>query len=342
MVQEMESREPMPEEVLPPLPPLPSSHEINWNDTVRKKFLSKPGEHALEVGMTGSGKTQGLYHILNGILDYSPDETILWISCDKSAEELKLLQFGTCNFLHPANRDIKIKINEGVDVYKNYVVTEFNSIPDIFRHVDKGKINVLCLASFYPDPEQYAVVITELFVNLITMARKNMVPRPLAIFIDEFQMLAPAQGQALNDTHSLGGRWMQKNIDQLRSMQIRIVAAAQSWKKVRTGVRGSFACIMIRQGAEFPITEIKRLAAQNEKWAMLNREEMVFAFRTRFYSDIIILPDYGDGWKVGDITYVDNTNRMILNEMNIDDMIDSRLKKKDRGPVKIKTEDDEE
>lgn len=311
------------------LPLLPTSHEINWNAAIKNHFFTRPGEHLIEIGMTGSGKTQGLYHILNGLLDYSKDETILWISCGKSAEELKLLQFGQCNFLHPFRRGIEIKIHEGIDIYSDYVITPFNSIPDIFRHVDKGKINVLCLAPYYPDPEEYAVVITELFKTLIIMARAGEVSRPLAIFIDEFQMVAPAQGQSLNDMHGIGGRWMQRNIEQLRSMGIRIVAAAQGWKKVRTGVRDSFACIMIRQGAEFPVSEtgFKRLSAKNDEWAGLSREEMVFAFRTRFYSDRIILSDYGDGYKVGDITYNDYTERQKVNDVNIDDLIDSMKKK---------------
>jgi hypothetical protein len=308
-------------------PPLPTSNEINWNAAIRRRFLEKPGEHAIEVGMTGSGKTQGLYHLLNGIMDESPSETILWVDCGKSSEVLKLMQFGVCNFLHPRNREVQIDLYDDIEVYRDYVFYEFNSIPDIFRHIDRGKINILCMAPYYPDPEEYSIVITEFFKTLIIMARDGEIATPLAIFVDEFQMVAPAQGQALNDTHSLGGRWMQRNIDQLRSMGIRIIAAAQAWKKVRTGVRTSFACIMIRQGAEFPVTEIKRLAAGNDKWGMLNREEMVFAFRTRLYSDIIILPNYGDGSKVGNIQYIDHTNRQRVNDINIDALLDASKKK---------------
>lgn len=304
----------------------PLSNEINWTDAIKNRFLKKPGEHLLEIGITGSGKTQGLYHLLNGILDYSKGETILWITCGKSAEELKLMQFMPVNYIYPQKRAIEIELLQETYPYTSY---EFTSIPDIFDHIDKGKINILCLVPYFPDPEDYAIVITEFFKTLITLARDGNVPTPLAIFIDEFQMVAPAQGQALNDQHSLGGRWMQKNMDQLRSIGIRIVAAAQSWKKVRQGVRTSFGCIMIRQGAEFPANEIKRLAVANDIWQALGREEMRFAFRNRFYSDAILLPTYGDGDKVGKITYIDYTNRQRVLDVSIDELLDM-YKKKDK------------
>jgi hypothetical protein len=301
----------------------PLSQEINWSDALRTRFLSKPGEHAIEIGITGSGKTQGLYHLLNGIMQYSKDETILWISCGKSAEELKLMQFGKTNFIFPKNRSLDIQLKQPTYPYISY---EANSIPDIFRHINRGMINVLCLASFYPDPDEYSVVVTEFFKALITMARDGTLPTPLAVFIDEFQMVAPAQGQALSDQHAMCGRWMQKNIDQLRSIGVRIVGAAQSWKRVRQGVRNSFGIIIIRQGAEFT-TDITRLMKQNEVWQGLPKDGMVVAFRNRMYSDPLLLPSYGDGTAVGTIEYLDFTNRQRVDERNIDEVLDSMKKK---------------
>jgi len=315
----------------------PLSTDINWTNAVISKFLKKPGEHLIEIGITGSGKTQGLYHLLNGILDYSKDETILWITCGKSAEELKLMQFMPVNFLYPVHRDIKIKLLKETYPYTSY---EFQSIPEIFDHIDVGKINILCLSPYFSDPEEYAIVITEFFKSLIVLAKKGTIPTPLAIFIDEFQMIAPAQGQALNEQHSIGGRWMQRNLDQLRSIKIRIVAASQSWKKVRQGVRTSFGCIMIRQGAEFPANEIKRLAQANDTWQALGREDMVFAFRNRFYSDPIKLPSYGDGEFVGTIEYIDNTNRMQVQNISIDELLDMN-KKPEKKRKSVADEDDD-
>jgi hypothetical protein len=307
------------------MPEIPhtAENDINWSDSIRSHFLSKPGEHALEIGITGSGKTQGLYHLLNGILDFSKSETILWVTCGKSAEELKLMQFLPCNFLFPARRSIEVKLLKGTYPYTSF---EFRTIPEIFRHIDKGKINILCLAPYYPDPEEYSLVITEFFRTLIVMARDGVIPTPLAIFIDEFQMVAPARGQALNEQHGIGGRWMQRNLDQLRSMGIRIVAAAQSWRRVLQGVRTSFGCIMIRQGAEFN-NDIPRLMQGNDRWQALGKEDMVFAFRNRFYSDIMKLPTYGDGTEVGSIRYVDHTNRQRVVDMDIDELLDSYKKK---------------
>jgi energy-coupling factor transporter ATP-binding protein EcfA2 len=307
--------------------PSPFDREIDWSSAIKNRFLSKPGEHLLEIGITGSGKTQGLYHLLNGILDYSKEETILWITCGKSAEELKLMQFMPVNYLFPMRRSIEIKLYQKTYPYVSY---EFSSIPNLFKHIDKKKINILCLAPYYPDPEEYAIVITELFRHLILIARNGGVPTPLAIFIDEFQMVAPARGQQLNEQHMLGGRWMQRNLDQLRSIGIRIVAAAQAWKKVLQGVRMSFGCIMIRQGAEFPSNELRRLAMANDKWQALGKEDMVFAFRNRFYSDVMRLPTYGDGYVVGSITYLDNTARTYEDNRDLDVVIDSYKKKNKR------------
>lgn len=302
----------------------PLTNEINWTNVIKNRFLSKPGEHLIEVGITGSGKTQGLYHVLNGILDFSKGETILWITCGKSAEELKLMQFMSVNYLFPKNRAIQIKLFQETYPYTSY---EFTSIPDIFRHINLHQINILCLAPYFPDPEDYALVITEFFRVLIVMARDGLIPTPLAIFIDEFQMVAPARGQALNEEHGIGGRWMQRNMDQLRSMEIRIVAAAQAWRRVLQGVRTSFGCIMIRQGAEFN-NDIPRLMAANDRWQALGREDMAFAFRNRFYSDTIMLPTYGDGNVVGSITYLDHTNRQRVMDVSIDVLLDMR---KNRG-----------
>jgi len=313
----------------------PMSNDIDWTDAIKKRFLKKPGEHLLEIGITGSGKTQGLYHLLNGILDFSKDETILWITCGKSAEELKLMQFLPVNYLYPTRRSIKIELYQKTHKYTSY---EFTSIPDIFRHIDKGKINILCLAPYFPDPEDYSLVITEFFRTLIVMARDGNVSTPLAIFIDEFQMVAPARGQALNEQHGIGGRWMQRNLDQLRSMGIRIVAAAQSWRRVLQGVRTSFGCIMIRQGAEFN-NDIPRLMAANDRWQALGKEEMVFAFRNRFYSDTIALPSYGDGNIVGSITYMDHTNRQRVLDISIDELLDSYKKKDKRMNIPVVQED---
>ena len=301
--------------------------EVDWNSAIRNKFLKKSGEHLIEIGITGSGKTQGLYHLLNGILDVNPNECILWIVCGKSAEELKLLQFKECKFLFPKNRELHITLHQEV---KDYTFYAFNSIPDIFRNIDRNRINILCLAPFFQDPMEYALVITEFFRTLIVMAKSGKLVTPMAIFLDEFQMVAPARGQALNEEHAMGGRWMQRNIDQLRSIGVRIVGAAQSWKKVLTGVRTSFGCIMIRQGSEFTANEMKRLSSVNEKWQALRKNEMVMAFRNRFYSDVIALPTYGDGLDVGDVVYIDHTNRQQLNEENIDNMLDAAMKKPEK------------
>lgn len=312
------------------------SGDIQWEDAIIDRFLSKPGEHGLEIGITGSGKTQGLYYILNGIMDHSRNETILWVTCGKSAEELKLMQFAKTNFLYPLNRGIEIKLHKETYPYTSY---EFSSIPDIFRHINRGMINVLCLAPYYPDPEDYSVVVTEFFRTLIVMARDGVIPTPLAIFIDEFQMVAPAQGQALNEQHGIGGRWMQRNLDQLRSMGIRIVAAAQAWKRVRQGVRTSFGCIILRQGAEIN-NDIPRLMSGNDRWQAMGKTEMVFAFRNRFYSDVLGLPSYGDGSSVGEIEYIDYTNRQRVDERNIDEVLDSLKKRKGGKRKEAEPEED--
>lgn len=239
------------------------------------------------------------------------------------------------NFLFPYRRGLDLQLIEKTYDWRMY---QFTTIPEIFKHIDKGRINILCLAPYFPDPEEYSIVITEFFKALIVLARDGEILTPLAIFIDEFQMVAPARGQALSEEHSLGGRWMQRNIDQLRSMGIRIVAAAQAWKKVLQGVRTQFGCIMIRQGSEFPANEIKRLAEGNERWQGMEKHDMVFAFRNRFYSEPVTLPSYGDGKQVGHITYGDETGRSRYSTLPLDDLIDS-YKKPSRQRLPIETDE---
>ncbi|AKB79088.1 hypothetical protein MSHOH_2605 [Methanosarcina horonobensis HB-1 = JCM 15518] len=68
----------------------------SWEEKLFKEFIPSPGQHGLEIGNTGSGKTTLMYWLLYGFLNartqLPPDlwETLLWFDRGKSSEVLQL------------------------------------------------------------------------------------------------------------------------------------------------------------------------------------------------------------------------------------------------------------
>jgi hypothetical protein len=275
---------------------------IDYNRELRDNFFRVPGEHMIEGGQTGSGKTQGLYWILAGIRENSPDEAILWFDTGKTAEILKLCSYGPVLVHLPIGAELEIQLKPGKDLPEEIEIKYFVSVSQIIENLSQNKINVVCLEPFFPDPDDYAHIISSFFKTLIDMARKYQVIVPLAIFFDEFHWAAPAQGHALNEEHTEGAKWIQRNIEMLRSMGIRIVATCQDWTKLRKGVRSTFNWIMIRRGLQFS-NDQGRLATYNWKWQTLRDDTAVLVFPDKMFTDFMRLPFYGDGRTLGRVYY---------------------------------------
>ena len=278
---------------------------MDWIKQLADNFFSVPGEHALVIGTTGTGKTQCLYYILSGIRKYSPYEVIVWLDCGKSSEILKLVDWGDVLIHYPINQ--KIELNFKDESYRErFTFHTFGSPGEIWRRIEKDKINVISIEPFYSDPELFSEMISELFKALIRDARdltlKDLGLVPMTIIIDEIQWLIPNDKEALSRKHLIGARWFQRNIEMLRSMRVRVVGASQNWTKMRSGVRDSFSWLWMKRGARFSIDR-PYLFKHNKKFQQLRDDEVMIARPDQIFSSPIELQFFGRGEKIGTVYY---------------------------------------
>jgi hypothetical protein len=286
-------------------------HESNWLEKIADLYFKKPGQHSIIGGPTGTGKTQTIYFNLDGIIHHSPRETISYFDVAKSGEILRLADLRPLKIFIPAGRSLDLKFKKGKEDYASRITFEYfktdtdNPYEFVFENMEREKINVVCLKPFLREADKYATEISKYSETLMNMAidlRLNHI-KPSTHTFDEFHWVAPGQGHALNEEHNKAGVTMQMNIDTLRSMKHRILAATQSWTKIRRGVRTSFMFIWIKRGLMFTKTDEPRLARYNEKWESLGPNQTVVVFPRRNFSDYISLPFYGDGDDIGEIYY---------------------------------------
>jgi hypothetical protein len=263
-----------------------------------REFLSKPGEHLIEVGITGSGKTQGLYWILDGILKNSPGETIVWFDSGKRSEILTLAKMRPLNIIIPFGTEI---VSPGIDTSK---VKHFDQTKEIWlKLIEPGKINVICLEPYILEPAVYTKLISKMFKELIHLAHDYAISTPMAVFIDEFHRIAPSKHNAIDLKQMAMGGVIQHNIETLRALEIRFVCTTHGWMKIRAGVRSSFNWIFARRGAHFGSDQPK-LSRFNPKFENLNTWNGCITFPTKHFTDPIRLPLYQDGKDLGTVRYV--------------------------------------
>jgi len=273
----------------------------SWVQQFEDHFLSQPGEHLIEIGITGSGKTQGLYWVLDGILKNSPDEVIVWFDSGKSNEILSLARLRPLNVIIPEGTEINITAST-----QDIKVTKFKSLSEIWtKHLDTtGRINIACIEPYVIEPMIYTKAFTKLFGELIKLAHNYEVPSPMCIFVDEFHRLAPSKGNAIDAAQMKMGGVLQHNIELLRSLKIRFVCTTHGWQKIRSGVRNSFNWIMVRRGAHFAADQPK-LNRFNPLFEKLTTDESILTFPTKTFTDVLRLPFYGEGGDMGKIRYLE-------------------------------------
>lgn len=277
-----------------------SNFRKSWVQQFEEGFLSRPGEHLIEIGITGSGKTQGLYWILDGILKNSPGEVIVWFDSGKSNEILSLSKLRPLNVIIPDGCEI------GLTTSENIKITKFKNLGDIWTmHLDTtGRINIVCIEPYVIEPMIYTKAFTKLFSELIKLAHEYKVPAPMCIFVDEFHRLAPSKGNAIDGAQMKMGGVLQHNIELLRSLKIRFVCTTHGWQKIRSGVRNSFNWIMVRRGAHFAADQPK-LNRFNPLFEKLTTDESILTFPTKTFTDVLRLPFYGNGEDLGKVRYTD-------------------------------------
>lgn len=283
-----------------------SPYITDWRAKLRDECLKVPGTHLLELGITGSGKTQGLYYLLEGLKKFTRDN-IIWFDSGKSSEWLNLLQFGDVNVMLPYGCKYKIDDQVSEKSYTelpNHIVGEhqFKNIDEIWLDINKKAINVVMIEPFIVDPVVYTYFTGKLYDRLIRLAHDYQIQTPLTIFYDEFHRIAPGQGHGLNDRHYSYGAIIQHNIERLRSLGVRFMASSQGWTKIRKGVRSAFTWHLIKRGAMYERDQPK-LARFNAHWETLRNSQGVLVNDVRRYSDDMKLDYYGDGNRWGRTYY---------------------------------------
>jgi hypothetical protein len=285
----------------------------DWVGAFEELFIKKSGEHGIVGGPTGTGKTQVLYHIVDGITHLHKNEAIAWMDVGKSGEPLRLMDFRPITFYIPYGCEIRIEFSSPAmeEKYKGrYEVKHYQdkNYEDLIRQFERDRINVMEIKPFIREPDEYAERVSLFFRTLINMAMDHKLRRisPLAIFIDEMHWVAPGQGHALNDVHNDAGKWMQMNIDTLRSMKVRLIGATQNWTKIRRGVRQAFGFIFIKRGLAFSKTDEWRLSKYNGTFERIQKSQTIMALPLRNFSDLMPFPFYGDGSEIGEIYYLNS------------------------------------
>lgn len=252
--------------------------------------------HMLIIGRSGSGKTQTLSYIAEGLTINNPKETIVYFDTGKASEILTLGQFRPLNIMIPKGFDIEI------DADIDYIVTELHSGQDVWMSLQKDRINVVCIEPYIRDPEAFVPVIVDVFNALLDLAQGRKIRTiPLAIFYDEFHIVAPAKGHAINsEQYKLGGK-VQFNVERLRSEKIRFIASVQGLNLLRNGVRNQFKWRWGKQAAFFTEGKMKRY---NHLFEKLPENQAILIPPDMVFSDPIVMPFYGDGENYGTVRYL--------------------------------------
>lgn len=278
-----------------------------WVGYMVKSLYRVPGKHALVVGITGSGKTQVLYELLNGLSEFNPKETLVWFDTGKSSEILTLATIKPLLVFIPKGYDLQVdsKLKSRIDVGE----FDINHYEDVLNNLDKSRINVISIRPFFRDVEEYVEELNKFLRTLINMcydyAFLDRGSLPIAIFIDELQHVAPAQGHAFNEEHTKASVNFEYNVDMLRSWDIRVIGGTQNWTRLRRGVRHAFQWLFIKKGARFTHSDFKKLELANPIWAKLAPWECVLFNESGNYSeDKFKFKFYGDGEDYGYVRYL--------------------------------------
>jgi len=283
-------------------------------------IILKPGKHVLAQGYTGGGKTNLLNWLVQGffssrsLVPSSEWETIVWFDRGKSSEIMQLCKIAPVRLLVPEGCSIELNFFDENEQLYDIEQVHFSNPEQIWRNLDRDRINIVCIQRFLLDPSKFAPVIGRIFKTLIVDSfnyqihpynsdKSLMLPR-ITLFIDEINNLAPSKGQGSGSRdEAAAGGWIQQNIEQLRSQNIRLIGSVHGWRKVRPGVRSSFPAHVALPGAYYPSSEKPKLARFNPLFEKLETGQACFVFEKDIFSDPINLPWLGEGKDLGYILY---------------------------------------
>lgn len=265
---------------------------LNWfvND-----FIKKPGQHMIELGKTGTGKTQFFYWLVDMFRHYAPYEALVWFDIGKgqydpstkqSGNELLTLlyYFGDVRIITLEGTQIHIDSDKHLgDVEEVFIPPESPGM--IWQHIKPDRLNIISIDPFVEDDILYADIFGQIFTRLIFLANRGKVYRPMTIFYDEFHNVCPAGGMSAAGsrkaafTQNKVNGLMKKNIQKLRSTGIRFIGTSHQWTQLYKPVRMSFEWICVRRGVQFSRDE-GGLAAFNPRWRKMETKQAYIVIPT--------------------------------------------------------------
>jgi hypothetical protein len=306
-------------EWLKTLPKKEKEDIMSWQEAIDEQWASRPGQHLAVYGRTGTGKTQALYWLVNMIL-IAMKEYIIWFDSGKSGEILTLLLFGPLKILYLGSKglniniDLKPNIRELLEKYEydpdiveknlanSIVVPITDPLHKTWTSCDPNYINVISYRKFIIDPVMVSKLYSGLFLNLIDVAFDRKMAVPASIIIDELQAIAPSKKNALDAWHIKASSVLIANLQQCRSLGLRVVGASQGYEQVRPAARQAFDWMIAKRGCDF-VPEQRKLFAFSKLWESCETECGYFIFPDRVFSAKLHLPYYIDGWRLGRVTY---------------------------------------
>jgi len=284
-----------------------------WNNRIDRDVFAKKGNHFLEIGLTGGGKTQGLIYTVGGIIAndgqdprFNQPEIIAWFDLGKSADFLILSKFKKLRILYPLGCKVDIQLTAQGKETKNLQDIEqipFVDVEEVWDLLSRDRINVICIFPFIREPVLYSKVVLRLFKDLIDRAFDACLPLPLAIIMDEMHRICPSEKNSFAANQAKISNLLQMNIEMIRSWGIRIGGSTQGFSKIKKGIRDEFHNYLARQGTTFTRDQ-HRLSDFNPHFEALKVEQGIWTFRNKQFSDDFLLPYYGNGEDLGIVRYI--------------------------------------
>ena len=214
-----------------------------------KEFLSTPGVHCLSLGQTGTGKTIKSFKLIEWLL--KKGETVVYFDTGKSGEILPLLGLGKpIHCIIPDENGCSCSMS----FRQSPVSIDFDYVKEAGRTwtcIQLGKINVLGFRNFFVDAQPKAKYGSDLVHSLVIAARRQKMPNPMTLVIDEFHELCPSYGLMENKYLKESASRTTVALKTLRSEGIRIIAIDQAWNDIFSNARRQFSFILASRAPSF-------------------------------------------------------------------------------------------
>jgi len=249
------------------------------------RFVKNPGQHLLELGSTGTGKTNFLYWLIDLFKEYAPREALVWFDIGKAQynqytgesgnEILTLLYyFGAVRIITLTGCDVKIISEQDYDI--EYIHVDNPQM--IWKYCKPDRLNIVSIDPFILDDVTHASVLAVIFERLVWLANRGWIHRPLAVIYDEIHNVCPSQGHGIYEDRKASAiqkktnNQFKKNLQKLRSTGIRFISTTHQWTQLYKPVRLSFEWLVPRRRTLFA-NDAPDLARFNPRWKKMKTHQ---------------------------------------------------------------------